>query len=159
MTEAFWGLIFPDELRKVVPRRRALRLNALWSRQLQIPVGRMENTWWAQEQQRRAEWISLTDLKVASSYSKQRGDAAGRVGRSPPTDTPLPARAPPTPGSPQVPKVPKAVAKRRSNCSFHGCNGSPLSSKQEGIAIKYAEVYVNFTLKFQQNFAFGLQLC
>lgn len=80
-------------------------------------------------------WILLTDRKVSFSYTNQRGEAAGWVGRSPPKDTPR-VSGRHQPHSPQVPNVPKAGAKRKSNCAFHGCNGSLFTRLHARIVIK-----------------------
>lgn len=98
--------------------------------------------------------MNESDLKVASSYSKRSGDAEGgqiTAHRHTPA-----CQGATSPLSPQVPKVPKAVAKRKSNCSFHGCNGSPFTNKHVSNPIKCVEIDVNFNLQFHHNLCFWI---
>lgn len=88
-----------------------------------IPVG-VERKLLEDWQDDYQSWICLGDPKLASSYSKQRREAAEWVGTSPPTYTPPCVRA----GrhrlhSSQVTNVPKAVAAPWSNYAFHASNG------------------------------------
>lgn len=99
-----------------------MRSNHSLSKQ-QIPVG-VERKLLEDWQDDYQSWICLGDPKLASSYSKQRREAAEWVGTSPPTYTPPCVRA----GrhrlhSSQVTNVPKAVAAPWSNYAFHASNG------------------------------------
>lgn len=92
------------------------------------------------------ECILLTNREVASSYStrgeKQRG---GWADLRPKTHPVFSGRH--QPYSPQVPSVPKAVAKRKSNCAFHGSNGSLFTQRHAYVVIKCEHMTLQFKVR------------
>lgn len=114
MTEACWGLASLWK-KKYLCKFPGVRSDLLFGL---LQKGETERD----QQVHLRSWVYLVDW-VASSYSDQRGEVAEWVGRSPPKDTPR-ASGRHQPSSPQVPNVPKAAARRKSNCAFHASNGS-----------------------------------
>lgn len=88
MTEACWDLPFSDEFQKHwnIPTAGRAQVKCSLIRTAADSSGTDENL--------SERWTTIRSLlnefscKVASSYSNQWGAAAGRVGRSPPNDTP-----------------------------------------------------------------------